>query len=62
MCDMPFFEVDNGLTRELAGRTKSSHVSSRPIKTYVFQLVPLVEAVVATELPPKFGVMFDRWK
>ncbi|KAG3081617.1 hypothetical protein PI124_g14212 [Phytophthora idaei] len=61
MRNMPLAEVDNPLTRELAGISSSDHVSSRSLSTYIKYLVPLVEALVEKILPLSFGVMLDGW-
>ncbi|KAG3074024.1 hypothetical protein PI125_g22108 [Phytophthora idaei] len=61
MRNMSLSEVDNPLTRELAGISSSDHVSSRSLSTYIKYLVPLVEALVEKILPLPFGVMLDGW-
>ncbi|RAW41965.1 hypothetical protein PC110_g1842 [Phytophthora cactorum] len=61
MRNMPLSEVDNPLTRELAGISSSDHVSSRSLSTYIKYLVPLVEALVEKIPPLPFGVMLDGW-
>jgi hypothetical protein len=61
MRNQPLSEVDNVLTRGLAGMSSEEHVSSQSLSSYIKALVPLVEAEIASIIPEAFAIMFDGW-
>ena len=59
MRNIPLMEVDNPLTRKMMESKRS--ISSKSIRKYMLQMVPLVEKVISNKLPEFFALMFDGW-
>jgi len=58
MRNQPLSEVDNKLTRALF---KCKPVCSKSLRTYILAMIPIVESTIHSELPDKFGLLFDGW-
>ncbi|OWZ22881.1 hypothetical protein PHMEG_0002335 [Phytophthora megakarya] len=57
--NMPLSEVDHPLIRSMS---RLKPISSTTLKKYLSLATMAVEKVIATNIPPEFGIMFDGWQ